>query len=497
MSRAFIDCGATIFPPSPVSRDSLRAVLLLCTGLLLLAGRPVHAQETPPDGAQETPPDRPRVIVLTDIGNEPDDAQSLVRFLTYVNEFRVEALIATTSTWQREEVRPDRIRRRIDAYEKVRANLLAHAEGYPPADSLRTLVTVGQEGFGMDAVGPGHETSGSRRIIDVVDRVEEGPIWVLAWGGPNTLAQALWTVRENRPREEVTEFVAKLRVYTISDQDDSGPWMRRHFPELFYIVSPSSLESEDYATATWSGISGDEHYDCCEGADFSLVSNEWLTEHVRTDHGPLGALYPRTEFIMEGDTPSFLHLIPTGLGARINPVYGGWGGRYGLERPGGEPRPIWTDSPDRVRGEDGEWHTGNQATVWRWREAYQHDFAARIDWSNTSVFEEANHPPRPVVDGDRGRDPVRRTAFPDETLTLSAVGTDDPDDDALSYRWWRYAEADTFEGDLTLRGAGTSELSVTFPAAAEDTIVHFILEVTDGGEPSLTRYRRVIVNVRG
>jgi hypothetical protein len=41
--------------------------------------------------------DRHRVIVLTDIENEPDDAQSMVRFLLYSNHYDVEGLIATTS----------------------------------------------------------------------------------------------------------------------------------------------------------------------------------------------------------------------------------------------------------------------------------------------------------------------------------------------------------------------------------------------------------------
>jgi len=451
----------------------------------------------PPALGQDMLPDRPRVIVLTDIGNEPDDAQSLVRFLTYANRFDVEALVATTSTWQREDVQPERIHRRIDAYEEVRPNLLQHADGYPPADTLRNRVFTGQEGFGMEAVGEGHGTPGARRIIEVVDQAKEGPVWVLAWGGPNTLAQALWMVRAHRTDEEVARFMRTLRVYAISDQDDAGPWMRQQFPELFYIVSPSSLKSEDYATATWSGISGDEHYDCCAGADFSLVSNEWLDEHVRDDHGPLGAFYPRTAYIMEGDTPSFLHLIPNGLGARINPAYGGWGGRYALQQPDGETRPIWTDTPDRVRGVDGAWHTDNQATIWRWRRAYQHDFAARIDWTNTASFEAANHPPRPVVHGATGWTPIRRAVFPGQTLSFSAEGTIDPDGDALSYHWWVYQEAGTYEADVSLQGANSPVLEMTVPRQAKNAVIHLILEVTDEGAPPLTRYRRVVLNVRG
>lgn len=41
--------------------------------------------------------DRPRDFVLTDIENEPDDAMSLVRFLTYANHFEIEGVVATTS----------------------------------------------------------------------------------------------------------------------------------------------------------------------------------------------------------------------------------------------------------------------------------------------------------------------------------------------------------------------------------------------------------------
>ena len=64
-----------------------------------------------------------RVIVLTDIENEPDDAMSLVRFLTYANEIEVEGLIATTSCWQRDKIADWRIREIVNAYGKVRDNL--------------------------------------------------------------------------------------------------------------------------------------------------------------------------------------------------------------------------------------------------------------------------------------------------------------------------------------------------------------------------------------
>jgi signal recognition particle receptor subunit beta len=79
---------------------------------------------------------KPRVIVLTDIENEPDDAQSMVRFLLYSNQMEVEALIATTSIHLRNRTAPERIRRIVEAYGKVRPNLVQHEEGYPETSEL-------------------------------------------------------------------------------------------------------------------------------------------------------------------------------------------------------------------------------------------------------------------------------------------------------------------------------------------------------------------------
>ena len=69
-----------------------------------------------------TAADKPRIMVLTDIGNEPDDSESMVRFLLYTNEFDVEGLVATTSTWQRKVVHPEMIEERVRAYGRVLPN---------------------------------------------------------------------------------------------------------------------------------------------------------------------------------------------------------------------------------------------------------------------------------------------------------------------------------------------------------------------------------------
>jgi hypothetical protein len=439
-----------------------------------------------------------RILVLTDIENEPDDAQSMVRFLTYVNQWDVEGLVATTSVHQRSRVAPDRIRRIVQAYGKVRTNLLLHEKGYPEEAYLLSVIKSSIPKYGMDAVGPGNDSEGSEHIITVVDKKDDRPVWIPVWGGANCLAQALWKVRQTRTPDEVDKFVAKLRVYTISDQDDTGPWLRKSFPDLFYIVSPGFHARGGYHYSTWRGISGDGFTRGFDGADSNLVNNAWLDANIRKNHGPLGAEHPHTDFIMEGDTPSFLWLINNGLSDPEHPNYGSWGGRYELYTPRTrkwfmepETRPIWADAEDEVQGIDGAWHNSNKATIWRWRKAYQNDFAARIDWT-IKPYKEANHPPV-VVLGHASELKVKGG----EKVTLSAEGSSDSDGNSLAYEWIYYREPGTFESNrpLEIQDKQKKNAFIVAPKVTKPETIHIVLAVTDAGIPALTRYQRVIVTV--
>ena len=446
---------------------------------------------------------KPRVLILTDIENEPDDAQSMVRFLTYANHWDVEGLVATTSIHQRSKTAAWRIREIVEAYGKVRANLLEHEPGFPEAGRLLSLIREGRPAFGMAAVGPGNDSPGSELILQAVGRDDPRPLWVLVWGGPNCLAQALWKARGRRSPAELERIVSKLRVYTISDQDDSGPWIRKTFPRLFYVASPGVHDGGAYHHATWSGISGDRFHGRFTGPDFSIVDNPWLEKNIRAK-GPLGAQYPAVRFLMEGDSPSFLYLIDNGLGDPEHPDWGSWGGRYELYTPRlrkwfqePETRPFWTDAEDEVLAPDGHWHQSNKATIWRWRPAYQNDFAARIDWT-VKPRADANHPPSvklshaaelSVRSGDR--------------VSLSAQGSTDPDGHALAFDWFYYGEPGSLAiqngrtgAPLRIDGAQTADASFLAPRVARPETMHVIVAVTDRGAPPLTRYRRVIVTVR-
>jgi hypothetical protein len=320
--------------------------------------------------------ERPRLAVLTDIGGDPDDQQSMIRLLVYANEFQIEALIASASgtpgELKRACTQSDLIRQIIAGYEQVLPNLKKHADGWPEAEALRQRVKSGNPQRGRKHIGEGQDTEGSRLLIERVDAGSaQRPLNLAIWGGQSDLAQALWRVKHDRGVEGLRGFAQKLRVYDIADQDGIADWMRTEFPGLWYILAKAP-PGRDRREGVYRGmyLTGDE----------TLTSREWIEKHVRST-GPLGALYPTKTWttpnkhgcLKEGDTPSWFFFLPLGGNDPNDPQKPGWGGQYRREPDG------WYRDLPAENGSD------PRHTVSKWRPDFQRDFARRMAWCRNEI----------------------------------------------------------------------------------------------------------------
>ena len=189
-------------------------------------------------------PLKPRLVVCTDIAPadvEPDDMESMVRLMAYADMFEIEALI-TSVGWNCDPYPKEwsqYLYRVIDAYAKDVKNLMQRSGqkkflslkkenanqqiGYwPSADYIRSRAVMGSVNGGIRSVGEGNDSPGSNLLIRLADEDDPRPIYVAAWGGANTLAQAIWRVKQTRTADEVSDFVKKFRIFTITDQDKIG-----------------------------------------------------------------------------------------------------------------------------------------------------------------------------------------------------------------------------------------------------------------------------------
>lgn len=433
-----------------------------------------------------------RIVLLTDIGGDRDDEQSFTRFMMYSDQYDIEGLISTSI-----RIFPEQKHRPIDgdpqpqylvefikAYGEVRPNLMKHSEGWPEPETLLTLIRKGVK-TGRDApfnirtgiageesghypleelIGKGKDTGASMLIIEAADRDDRRPLWIPIWGGSVELAQALWRVRNDRSEEEVKKFVSKLRVYAWGHQDATGLWIQENFPDLYYLVSTGGV---------------------IYSAEPELHSKEWLDNNVRFNHGALGALCPIRKGKLGGaDSETYLGLIPNGLSNMEHPDWGGWGGR--LQKQQGSDK-QWIDIESNL-DPDNLGHT-----ISRWAPEFQNDYQARMDWC-VMDFDEANHPPSPVLNGDESLRAVEITAKPGQKITLDATGSSDIDNDKLTYQWRFYPEAGTYSGDLIIENSNTTITSLVVPKDASGKVLHVLLVLSDDGTPSLTRYRRLVIH---
>ncbi|MGA9651041.1 DUF1593 domain-containing protein [Pedobacter sp.] len=450
--------------------------------------------------------DKTRVIITSD--GEIDDECSFVRFLLYANEWDIEGIITSSSQyhWQGHKwAGDDWAQPYLKAYSEVYPNLIKHDKNFPKPDYLQSITVLGNvetEGE-MEKVTPG-----SSLIVKVLlDETDNRPIWLQAWGGTNTIARALKTIEEEHP-EKMQMVAKKIRFYLIWEQDKTyQEYIKVHWGK-FNILTIISDQFIAYFY-NWKQFLPKKQQQFLVGA--------WMKPNVIDGHGPLCALYKAHtageegfelgDFRSEGDSPAFLHTIPTGLRSLESPGYGGWGGRYVKIRAN-----AWMDKveEDGYVYPEGRWWTQNawgrnrmkkaipndtlltdyMKPMWRWIVPIQNDFAARADWCVKS-FKDANHPPVVVL-----KNALNINARVGSVIKLNAKGTKDPDGNLLHYSWWNDKDASTNQAKIYIEDSNQQKSSITIPdnARSGDTI-HVICEVTDNGTPALTRYQRVIIKV--
>ena len=496
---------------------------------------------------------KPRIVVTTD--PELDDANSLIRYLLYSTDFRTEGLIYASSGfhWKgdgsgKQVSVPNREYSRfglnlcpcaswrwapgerfidlaLDTYEQVYPSLRVHDASYPTPAELRSKVRWGNVAFDGDI---SKDTPGSDLIKALLLDDEPGPVFLLAWGGQSTIARALKSIQEQYSATPewtaISQKVSRKAILSTSgDQDDTyATYIKPNWPEIRTLPAGAGGVALGYGAQGTASAENAVYY-----------SADWTREHV-SSLGPLGALYrvwgdgkqmvpgdifdyfglsgftadqlkaqgyivwtpprPKGEFLGEGDTFTYLNLLANGLRAYEDETPGGWGGRgqSGSAVTGAGQFPAINSYDDLLKLQE------RLAAAERppspdpnFTPAAQNDFAARLRWSVTRTFAGANHEPRVAIRGS-----ARISAQAGETVRLQGV-VSDPDQNAVTVRWWQWQEAGTYPDRVTLTNAGALAASLRVPSdASAGQTIHLILEATDNGTPPLTRYQRVIVAVQ-
>jgi hypothetical protein len=425
---------------------------------------------------------KPRLVVCTDIAPadvEPDDMESMVRLMAYADMFEIEALI-TSVGWNCDPYPAEwaeYLQRVIEAYRKDVPKLMRRSGqqefmsleeenkqqsiGYwPSADYVKSRAVMGSIHGGIKVIGADNDSPGSELLIRLADEDDTRPIYVAAWGGANTLAQAIWRVKQTRSAEELKKFVRKFRIYTITDQDmqysmrmnrsySSHMWLRKEFADDLQFV---------WDEGTWQ--------EQCE-----LGKRHWQQHKDNIQgRGALGGEYPTYKWGVEGDTPSFLYVMPNGLNNPEDPHQCGWAGYHERGMCADSLTTAWTSWQEPVR-------SISVGYKQRFYPDELNDFMARMQWAAEG---KGNINPYIVISNDTIN-----------SLSLDASKSFDPDGDNLQFSWWQQPEIGKTK--VKIEQADQPIATLRIPADAKGDTIHIICEVHDDGPYHLPAYRRIII----
>jgi len=495
---------------------------------------------------------RPRIVVTCD--PELDDNNSLIRFLLYSSDLQVEGLIYASSgfhwkgdgkgtkwfvpgreyarfgidtcpceswRWAKDERFIDNV---VDAYAKVYPNLKVHNPNYPTPEELKTKIKYGNIEFDGDI---SKDSPGSDLIKSLMLDDKPGQLFITAWGGQSTIARALKSIQEQY--EYTTEWgnvkkkiSHKVVLLPSGDQDDTyAKYIKPNWPDIEYRQ-----------------FSGGPNYSYgaqlrAKSEDSIYLTSSWMKENV-SDRGPLGALYrvwgdgkqmvkgdimdyfgltgytddqlrkmgyvvwmpvqAKGSWLGEGDDGTFMNMPGNGLRAYEDGSYGGWGGRQLSNKESENFSFQMSDTSQQAMVSAlSSINSQNKSTNTYpdFFPAAQQDFAARLKWSVTPKYSDANHEPVVTIEG-----PLNVLVSPGETIRLNG-NVSDSDKDKVSIKWWQF-QVGTYPNKVDISNPTSLQSKVTIAkdAVAGQTI-HLILEATDNGSPALTTYQRVIITIRG
>ena len=475
---------------------------------------------------------RPRIVITAD--PELDDNNSMIRFLLYSADVDIEGLIYTSSgyhwkgdgkgtlwyvpgreyarfgldtcpctswRWAPNERFIDDV---VEAYGKVYPNLKVHNPNYPEPDSLKSKIRIGNIEFDGDI---SKNTPGSDLIKSLILDDKPGKLYITAWGGQSTIARALKSIQEQFGYTTQWEaiknkVIRKVVLLPSGDQDDTYPkYIKPNWPDIDYRPFAGG---PNYGFGAQLGA---------KPADSVYLTAEWMKQNV-SDRGPLGSLYrvwgdgkqmvkgDKMDFfgvsdgktseqlramgyivwmpvqktgswIGEGDDGTYMNMLGNGLRAYEEGYYGGWGGRQLTEQhadamtgPADTSQQAMASALSSMTDHINK--TGNAYPDFF--PAAQRDFAARLTWSVTPKYTDANHAPVVRIEG-----PLHVLASPGETIKLTGAVTD-PDGNKVSVSWWPF-QVGTYPGKIIISNANTAQVKILIPKdAISGQTIHVILE---------------------
>ncbi len=490
---------------------------------------------------------KPRAIITTDL--ECDDMNSLIHLCLYLNEIDLDGIVYTSSQFhfngdgvhtlgevnpnyrcQGEAAymthigypHPDPDAKNLKSYRPFEAgwieslwsneytlaypSLLQNHPDFPSPERLLSITKYGNIAFEGDVR---EATEGSELIKEAILDKDERILYLLSWGGVNTIVRALLSIAEEYKNtdlwEDIYELVCRkvriLGVFNGVGQDNS---YEDHAKGLYPDIK--ILCTDFMYGGFMAPIS--EQEDCIE-----TFRSEWLKKNIKYGHGALMSKYglfgdgtyyegepevfqygkqlslnwgfdaiPNTtfhpyDFLGEGDSGTYVLLFDVGLRGLENGNYGTLLGR------------VFEGSKGPQKGYN--FFTGSEGTPNRFLRGYQEEWAARAEWC-VKPFKECNHPPIvKVAKGDI-------TAAAGEVVLLEGSASD-PDGDNLRAGWYVYHQGSNYSGlakDLRVWEPMLFHTRFTIPKDARPgDYFNLILEVQDDAEKPIIRYAQVIVTV--